>query len=362
MVAAGTGYEGDPAVADDAHQGESVVDIAAKDVAVEHNGKGPRKLPLGLVSPVFVMAPMVKQSDRPFRALVRAHGCTLCYSEMLDADKFASDESYRRCALGDGVDENDHPLIVQFAANDKHVLLKAALAAQALGVDAIDLNLGCPQTRAREGRYGAWLAHDVAAWPLIAEMVKVCTSSPELNIPITCKIRLQQTVDSTIQLARMLEDAGCAMLAIHGRKLNVSKKHRDGPANLAAIAATRKALHSIPVITNGNVRCPEDVPKNLLQTGCEGIMCAEQLLRDPALFERAQGPAPEAEELVDEYLLHCHDFLGDDDANRLSVWGASNGHVIREHVLAMRKNGSAGGAHSRRSAGAADRSRSRIKD
>merc|ERR1712113_955307 len=79
---------------------------------------------------------------------------------------------------------------------------------------------------------------------------------------------------------------------------------------------------------------------NLGQTGCEGIMCAEQLLKDPALFERAQGPAPQTEELVDEYIMHVGDFLGDDDdddVHRLSVWGASNGHVIREHVLSMRK-------------------------
>lgn len=193
--------------------------------------------------------------------------------------------------------------------------------------------------------------------------MKACSSSPELHIPITCKIRLQQTVESTIQIARMLEDAGCAMLAIHGRKLSTNKNHRDGPANLAAIAATRKALR-IPVITNGNVRCAEDVTSNLRETGCEGIMCAEQLLKDPALFERAQGPAPETEEMVDEYMLACDEFLGDDDTNRMSVWGASNGHVIREHVLAMRRYDPAEAAryaNNKRSAGALDKNRKKGK-
>ena len=63
--------------------------------------EAPRPLPLGLgTSPAFVMAPMVKQSDRAFRQLVRQHGCSLCYTEMFMARDFASSEEYRRRALG----------------------------------------------------------------------------------------------------------------------------------------------------------------------------------------------------------------------------------------------------------------------
>ena len=49
------------------------------------------------------------------------------------ADEFAASAEYRRRALGDGVDDADHPLFLQFAANDPQVLLQAALAAQELG-------------------------------------------------------------------------------------------------------------------------------------------------------------------------------------------------------------------------------------
>lgn len=291
------------------------------------------------------MAPMVKQSDRAFRALVRAHGCTLCYTEMFMADQFAADASYRCRALGSGVEASDRPLFVQFAANDPETLRRAALAAQAMGADGVDINLGCPQRRAREGRYGAWLANEELSWPCIAEMVRVCTNCPELRIPVTCKIRLQHTLTATIKFASLLEEAGCALLTIHGRKLIVGKsKAREGPADLGAVAAVRAALRRMPVFTNGNVRSPWDVVKNLEQTHCEGIMCAEQLLKDPALFERAAALAqgeglrrePLAAELVDEYLGYCCDFDGEDDAHCFSTWGASNGHVIREHVGRMR--------------------------
>ncbi|OLP83960.1 tRNA-dihydrouridine(16/17) synthase [NAD(P)(+)]-like [Symbiodinium microadriaticum] len=304
---------------------------------------GMRKLPCGLVAPVFVMAPMVKQSERPFRAMVRSHGCSLCYTEMFMADEFAASAEYRRRALADGVDDADHPLFLQFAANDPQVLLQAALAAQELGADGVDLNLGCPQRRAREGRYGAWLANDEHEWPMIAEMISACSRCADLRIPVCCKIRLQHTLAGTIKFAKLLQEAGCPLLAIHGRKLLCSKsKHREGAADLAAIAAVRDALQ-IPVFTNGNVRSPADIFQNLKATQCEGIMCAEQLLNDPALFRRALDwrpgfpcPGPSSEMLVDEYLGLCCEYGAEDETVSFSVWGATNGHVIREHVHRMR--------------------------
>ena len=202
------------------------------------------------------------------------------------------------------------------------------------------MNLGCPQRRAREGRYGAWLANDELAWPLIANMIRVCTGSPKLRIPVSCKIRLQHTLAGTIKFAKLLQEAGCAVLAVHGRKLLCSKsKHREGPADLGAIAACRDALN-IPVFSNGNVRCPADIIQNLEVTHCEGIMCAEQLLHDPALFRRACDwhagfpcTNPSTEALVDEYLGLCCKHGAEDETVSFSIWGATNGHVIREHVL-----------------------------
>ena len=110
---------------------------------------------LTLRRPIYCMAPMVGQSDRPFRLLCRRHGTTLCYSEMLMADEFAASAAYRLEALGDRV--RDHPLIVQFAANEPDAFARAAVAAHAMGAAGADLNIGCPQRRAREGFYGSWM-------------------------------------------------------------------------------------------------------------------------------------------------------------------------------------------------------------
>ena len=80
-------------------------DSDGDDVKITDAGDGDVQITptLKLRRPIYCMAPMVGQSDRPFRFLCRRHGTTLCYSEMLMADEFAASPAYRHEALGDRV-------------------------------------------------------------------------------------------------------------------------------------------------------------------------------------------------------------------------------------------------------------------
>eukprot|EP01134_Creolimax_fragrantissima_P007350 CFRG7350T1 len=261
------------------------------DSALINAGKGvPKVIPhtwYNASNVITAMAPMVGQSDPAFRLLCRKYGTSLCYSEMLLADRFHSDVGYRRRAFGNGIRENDHPLVVQFAANNATDFVSAALEAQALGADGVDLNLGCPQERAREFHYGSYLT-DVEEWNLCAEIIRAASNHPDINIPITVKIRLQPSIDATCEFAALLARAGASIVAIHGRQRGTSDRRRDGSADLNAIACVVAALlpMNVPVLSNGNVRAFSDVQDNLRTTRAAGIMVAEQLLRDPALFAR----------------------------------------------------------------------------
>lgn len=56
----------------------------------------------------------------------------------------------------------------------------------------------------------------------------------------------------------------------------------------------------VPIIANGNVRTWSDVQDNLSSTSADGIMSAEGLLDNPALFNG--GVAVDALQLAEEYL------------------------------------------------------------
>jgi tRNA-dihydrouridine synthase len=243
---------------------------------------------------------------------------------------------------GDGNPTYDRPLVAQISGSNPSELLKLIQTLQD-HVDAIDFNLGCPQTRAVQGGYGAFLCRDVEGrWEVVEECVRVMagyirslhekvestpstltTSTTTTTTTISsakgtkliqwglwCKIRLiphsSNPIQKTLEFARMLENAGCSLIILHAR-FPSEHRRRQGLADLEAVRVLQENL-KIPVISNGNVRCLstvlaclsksslkvegghgylnglKDVLENVGYTRASGVMVGEAILEDPGLF------------------------------------------------------------------------------
>lgn len=267
----------------------------------------------------YIVAPMVGASELAFRLLCRKYGSEAAYTPMMNSEKFAYDSQYRQEEFSTHL-LADHPLVIHVAANNPKHFADAAIIAETLyNADAIDLNLGCPQRTAYVGHYGSYLLEPNDR-QLICNIIS--TATKVVTIPIFVKIRLLDTLPETIELVKQLRDAGASLIAIHGRyKAGWERKGpgaRDGPAHLDQIAEIRKAVLGVQIISNGNTITWDDVINNLNETKTGGIMSAEGLLDNPALYLPRYGSREERDKLVKVWSLVSNDDTTTDN-NKNSV-------------------------------------------
>jgi nifR3 family TIM-barrel protein len=146
------------------------------------------------------------------------------------------------------------------------------------GVAVIDINMGCPVDKVCKKNGGSALLRQPELAVRLAEAVVRA-----VDLPVTAKMRLGWDSDSIVapRLAADLERAGIAAITVHGRTAAQAFK---GRADLDGIARVVEAVARIPVIGNGDVKCPADAETMLRRTGCAGVMIGRAALSEPWIF------------------------------------------------------------------------------
>jgi tRNA-dihydrouridine synthase 1 len=235
--------------------------------------------PSNLKGKALVVAPMVDQSDLPFRLQCRKYGANICVTPMIHARLFQENDRYRSKFLCDDLPKLDRPVIAQLCGPDPMILLKTALEVAPF-VDGIDLNCGCPQGIAKRGLYGAFLLEEPE---LLVRIVQTLVQN--LDIPVCVKVRLLPTgLDDSLQLYTKLVDCGISMLTIHGRT-RLATNYSTGAADWDSIKQAVDLLgHRLPILANGGIANLKDVRDCLHHTGADGVMSSEAILEYPPLF------------------------------------------------------------------------------
>lgn len=202
------------------------------------------KLQIGnLEVPRFIAGPLDGITDSPFRQLVRQFSPTnLQYTEMRHVACVAHDQGGKRALI---FNQNERPLNYQVAANDLTYIESACNRILATGVDAIDLNVGCPAKNVVRSGGGSSLMADPAKLKLIVKELRRCLP----KTPLTVKIRAGYKIKNAIEVAQLLQDCGIDALAIHPR---LQSEHFSGRPDYALAAQVKQAVQ-VPVIFSGDV-------------------------------------------------------------------------------------------------------------
>ncbi|KAL5705535.1 tRNA-dihydrouridine(20) synthase [NAD(P)(+)] [Ranunculus cassubicifolius] len=236
----------------------------------------------------LILAPMVRVGTLPFRLLAADHGADIVYGEEIIDHKFVKCQRIINESLGsiDFVDKGTDTVVFRTCDEERNRVVfqigtsdavRALTAARIVCQDvaAIDINMGCPKPFSISGGMGAAL---LSKPELISDILT--TLKRNLDIPVTCKIRLLKSSQDTVELARRIEKTGVSALAVHGRQ--VADRPKD-PAKWSGIADVVAAL-SIPVIANGDVFEYEDIQRIKTATGASSVMVARGALWNASTF------------------------------------------------------------------------------
>ena len=230
------------------------------------------------ISGDLILAPMDGVTDYPFRGLCRKLGSAMCITEFINAlDVIENNPRYPKRLV---FDSTHHPYSVQILGNQPERMLEAAIQiVDRVQPDLLDINLGCQSKNVTSRGAGAALMKTPET---IARIFQLMTH--RFNIPITGKIRLGWDNDSLnyLEVAKIIEENGGAMVAVHGR---TRKQAYKGSARWEPIAQIKDRLQ-IPVVGNGDVVSVADIDAIKAQTGCDAVLIGRAAVRNPWIFQR----------------------------------------------------------------------------
>src|SRR3954470_3051644 len=228
----------------------------------------------------FNVAPMMDWTDRHcrvFHRLMTRHA--RLYTEMLTTGAIIHGERTRLL----GFDASEHPVALQLGGSEPRDLTVAARIGEDFGYDEINLNVGCPSDRVKDGRFGACLMAEPA---LVAEGIAAMKHAVKIPVTVKCRIGIDDQDPETAldTMARGVIAAGADALIVHARKAWLNglspKENRDiPPLDYDRVYRLKTALPDMPVIINGGIGSVAEARQHLDHV--DGVMLGRAAYHEP---------------------------------------------------------------------------------
>jgi len=284
----------------------------------------------------YALAPMAGMTDTAFRRLVkRRGGCGLVVTEMVSSEGLV--RGIDRTLEYAEYTEEERPVSIQIFGGDPAKMADAAQIVEGMGADIVDVNMGCPVPKIAKHNAGCSLMREPAhAQSVVAAMANA------VRIPVTVKMRAGWDANeiNAPDLARRMEDAGAAAVAVHGR---TAAQSYTGFSDWDLINRVAGSV-GIPVFGSGDCIEPSQLVEKLQGARVSGILVGRGALRNPWIFEQAaaldRGEAPRditaaerGQFLLDYIDLLIHERMGEAKGFRHVAPGptAEHGGAARGH-------------------------------
>ena len=270
-----------------------------------------------------LLAPLAGIGNWFVRLQAKRFGAGMAFSEMVSshAIHYRNEKTCTELLRVDPRELAGGPVAVQLFGEDPQIMREAAAHVARLGVDAIDINMGCPVTKVCKTGAGAALLEDPSRAVAVARAARDGADREGRELPVTVKLRsgLRPGESSGFALShRLVAEAGVAAIVFHPRSAAV---HHKGVPDYALAGELVRTLPA-PVILTGGMNDAASARAAFAQTGACALVLARGALGNPWLFEQLLGgrelePCPE--EVVGELrwtIARAVEHLGEERATR----------------------------------------------
>ena len=260
------------------------------------------------------LAPMVRASTTPLRILALQYGADFTYTEELvdrslsqtirvenkdlqtidyvkdpatlakKTQKKLKADNNRPCLIL-RIDPNVEKgkLICQLGTGEPELALTAARIVVG-DVDAIDINMGCPKKFSVSGGMGSALLKDPDRAARILQTLKKELLGP-LGKPLSCKIRMLETTQATVDFVERMIHAGADAVAIHARTVGHEPTDAaDWKSLEEVLGILRTKYPDFNFLVNGDFYDRKERAEFMERTKVDGVLLGRPALYNTSTF------------------------------------------------------------------------------